>query len=194
MLPAGSSMPYCFDLVSLRCLVPCCKKSTTPIKIFNLLWHIVHQNIYLQPERYRVMLNRSSIVLFLLLLSSVSFAQSGRRVAPTPKPTPIIQTNDEAPLFSESKPNPPRHAIYSNRFPGIGNGTGKPVFTPKAETPVTVEDDDVVTVDTNLITIPVSVFDRNGLYRGFYNRISKFLRMVRSRRSPILAHLISHLP
>ena len=110
------------------------------------------------------MLKRSSILLFLLLLSSVSFAQSGRRVAPTPKPTPVAQTREDAPIYSESKPNPPRRATYADRFPGIGNGTGKPVFTPKTETPVTVEGDDVVTVDTDLITIPVSVFDRNGLY------------------------------
>ncbi|MBK6748494.1 MAG: VWA domain-containing protein [Acidobacteria bacterium] len=38
------------------------------------------------------------------------------------------------------------------------------MFTPASEVPVTVEGDDVVTVDTDLITIPVSVFDRNGLY------------------------------
>lgn len=110
------------------------------------------------------MLKRSSGLVLLLLFTSLSYAQSGRRVAPTPKPTPIVQTRDDAPNYSESKPNPPRRATYSDRFPGIGNGTGKPVFTPTAETPVTVEGDDVVTVDTDLITIPVSVFDRNGLY------------------------------
>lgn len=104
-------------------------------------------------------------MIFLLPVTAAAvFAQSGRRVAPTPKPTPVTQTRDDAPIFSESKPNPPRRATYADRFPGIGNGTGKPVFTPKTETPVTVEGDDVVTVDTDLITIPVSVFDRNGLY------------------------------
>ncbi|MBK7934271.1 MAG: VWA domain-containing protein [Acidobacteria bacterium] len=111
------------------------------------------------------MLERSSLILFLMLFAAASAsAQSGRRVAPTPKPTPVAQTRDDAPNYSESKPNPPRRSTYADRFPGIGNGTGKPVFTPASEVPVTVEGDDVVTVDTDLITIPVSVFDRNGLY------------------------------
>ncbi|MGB5012384.1 MAG: hypothetical protein WBO68_00025 [Pyrinomonadaceae bacterium] len=111
------------------------------------------------------MLDRSLLLLFLMLFAAASAsAQSGRRVAPTPKPTPAAQIRDDAPNYSESKPNPPRRSTYADRFPGIGNGTGKPVFTPASEVPVTVEGDDVVTVDTDLITIPVSVFDRNGLY------------------------------
>ena len=111
------------------------------------------------------MLNRTPILLFLLLLSTTSFAQSGRRVAPTPKPTPVTQTRDDAPRYSESKPNPPRRAVYADRFPGIGDGTGKPVFVPKTDSTVPAAgDDDVLKVDTELITIPVSVFDRNGLY------------------------------
>ena len=111
------------------------------------------------------MLKRTPIFLFLLLLSTISFAQSGRRVAPTPKPTPVTQTREDAPRYSESKPNPPRRATYADRFPGIGNGTGKPVFTPRSDSTVpAASDDEVLKVDTELITIPVSVFDRNGLY------------------------------
>lgn len=111
------------------------------------------------------MFNRLPLFLFLILFAAASaFAQSGRRVAPTPKPTPVAPTRTDAPIYSESKPNPPRRATYADRFPGIGNGTGKPVFTPTTETPITVEGDDVVMVDTDLVTIPVSVFDRNGLY------------------------------
>ena len=33
-----------------------------------------------------------------------------------------------------------------------------------SETPSSVEGEDIVKVETNLVTIPVSVFDRNGLY------------------------------
>lgn len=111
------------------------------------------------------MLKRTPILLFLLLLSTMSFAQSGRRVAPTPKPTPSGQSRDVVPQYSESKPNPPRRATFSDRFPGIGDGSGKPVFTPQTDpTASEASDDEVLKVDTDLITIPVSVFDRNGLY------------------------------
>lgn len=111
------------------------------------------------------MLKRTPILLFLLLLSTISFAQSGRRVAPTPKPTPLTQTRDDVPRYSESKPNPPRRSTYVDRFPGIGDGSGKPVFSPRSDASVpAASDDEVLKVDTELITIPVSVFDRNGLY------------------------------
>ncbi len=105
------------------------------------------------------------VIVYGILAVGFVFGQSGRRVATTPKPTPVAETRDETPQYSDSKPNPPRRAVYADRFPGIGDGSGKPTFTPKTdEKGVAVEGDDVVTVETDLITIPVSVFDRNGLY------------------------------
>jgi len=105
------------------------------------------------------------VILYGILAVGLVFGQSGRRVAPTPKPTPVAETRDKTPQYSDSKPNLPRRAVYTDRFPGIGDGSGKPTFTPKTDPKgVAVEGDDVVTVDTDLITIPVSVFDRNGLY------------------------------
>ncbi|MBK6748493.1 MAG: hypothetical protein IPG67_00325 [Acidobacteria bacterium] len=65
------------------------------------------------------MLERSSLILFLMLFAAASAsAQSGRRVAPTPKPTPVAQTRDDAPNYSESKPNPPRPQLMPIAFPG----------------------------------------------------------------------------
>jgi len=76
-------------------------------------------------------------------------AQSGRRIDPTPTPEVVRE-----PGFSESKPRigrikPPTALVPKETLP--------PVAT-------TVGDEDTLKVETNLITIPVSVFDRNGLY------------------------------
>ncbi len=117
-------------------------------------------------------MNRSSLAVALILSTAViASAQSGRRATPTPKPTPIVAVTPEIVTYSDSTPNPARRPKYSNRFPGIGDGTGAPVFTPKAGTTVPTTapaadggDDELLKVETNLITIPVSVFDRNGLY------------------------------
>lgn len=114
-------------------------------------------------------MNKSSFAIILVLLASTYVsAQSGRRATPTPKPTPFTVTTPETPPYSESIPNKARRTIYTNRFPGIGDGTGKPIFTPTIDamtaTSTKTSDEDLVTVETNLITIPVSVYDRNGLY------------------------------
>jgi VWFA-related protein len=98
------------------------------------------------------------IVAFLLSLSMAAFAQSGRRVKPTPTPVPV----QSEPEFSESTPKPkrpvwipPSQRINQNQNTAIAT---KPIMD---TTPDTEEE---VKVETNLVTIPVSVFDRNGLY------------------------------
>jgi len=102
------------------------------------------------------------VSLLVLMLSAGGFAQSGRRTAPTPAPTPRPDVPGQ---YSESKPRPPR-SRPTERFPGIGdNSKAKPSVTEteQAAKPA-AGDDEVLKVETNLITIPVSVFDRNGLY------------------------------
>lgn len=103
--------------------------------------------------------------LFLFVLGAISFGQSGRRAAPTPTPAPKVRAED-ASDYSESKPSPRRAARVTERFPGIGDGSNtKTNTTPAPPTSTDAKDDgDVLRVETNLITIPVSVFDRNGLY------------------------------
>jgi len=95
-----------------------------------------------------------SCLVFLLLLASVLAAQSGRRstveTSPTATPTPAPAVPQ--PSFSESVPHHPR--IRPADQPDSG----------KLATPLTVADNDTVKVETSLVTIPVSVFDRNGLY------------------------------
>lgn len=118
-------------------------------------------------------------VLFLsVLLSCLTLivpAQSGRRVE-TPAPTPVTQ-NSEVEDFSESKPSrlPPVYVSpkqqrellkerNKNAKKSEKNDKSK-VIEDKSNTSQTVSDgEDEITVETNLVTIPVSVFDRNGLY------------------------------
>lgn len=98
-------------------------------------------------------------------LFSISVAQSGRKIAvePTPEPTQNAETE---PDYSESAPRKPRV-----RLPDFRN-TGKRIAErPQQHTPQIVKADgidatdaELVKVETNLVTIPVSVFDRNGLY------------------------------
>ncbi len=102
-------------------------------------------------------------VLFIFLAFNFAFAQSGRRItaAPTPASTPVV--SDSPPQYSESKAQAPRRNRPTVGFPKLGQG-GSAKTTGTASAGVEVGDDEVVKVETNLITIPVSVFDRNGLY------------------------------
>jgi Ca-activated chloride channel family protein len=112
-------------------------------------------------------MNRLIAALFATLLSvSCVYTQSGRRVVAKPTPAPTAN-QDDASGYSESRPEAGRAARIGERFPGLGNG-GTSVTTPPAQTAEkTVEnEEEVLKVETNLITIPVSVFDRNGLYIG----------------------------
>ena len=116
---------------------------------------------------------KHSAFVFLLIfgLFSINFAQSGRRVTPLPTPAPIPEAERE-PDYSESAPRKPRVTSVRPTF-RVG-ADGKPTNSQKmqtntqdvtsATTPTIEGDDEIVTIDTNLVTIPVSVFDRNGLY------------------------------
>ena len=92
-----------------------------------------------------------ALLLMLLGGSAIVAAQSGRRIEAKPTPRPTVETPDQ---YSESTPRPGRIA------------RPKPQPTPTASTEVAPVSpgEDIVRVETNLITIPVSVFDRNGLY------------------------------
>jgi len=104
--------------------------------------------------------------LLICIAAGVLFAQSGRKATPTPKPTPAAK-QDDPDQYSESKPRAARTSTVTERFPGIGSGGNAKPDAPKIYAPATgtgKDDGDVLRVETNLITIPVSVFDRNGLY------------------------------
>ncbi|HVF47229.1 MAG TPA: VWA domain-containing protein [Pyrinomonadaceae bacterium] len=105
------------------------------------------------------------LIIVLLIIAACGFAaaQSGRRVTPPATPAPIA-SDDGTPRFSESKPRSRR--TRAERFPGValpGNGQS----SQSANIPVVSsapDDGEVLKIETNLITIPVSVFDKNGLY------------------------------
>ena len=99
----------------------------------------------------------------LLLITSFTFAQSGRRVAVQPKATPSTPVVDQdEPTFSESisvktRISPPR--------PVLRQAEGSQTAATPADAATTADSEgDVLKVETNLVTIPVSVYDRNGLY------------------------------
>lgn len=97
-----------------------------------------------------------SAFIVLLVFVATSLAQSGRRTTPTPTPTPFPQ---------------PAQYFESRSLPTRGRRlTPKPLqpstsATPTPESsPATTDGEDVLRVETDLITVPVSVFDRNGVY------------------------------
>jgi VWFA-related protein len=104
-------------------------------------------------------------LLLVIFATALVQAQSGRRSgAAKTTPTPFVREDDSS-GYSESKPQPDRATRLTERFPGIGDGSQvKSPVTPAADTPAVNEEDEVLKVETNLISIPVSVFDRNGLY------------------------------
>jgi len=93
------------------------------------------------------------LLLIFLLLSGCAdaFSQSGRKIAATPTPRPTVDERDQ---YSESTPRPGR----------IARPRTQPTPAPPAADTSAEAGEDVLRVETNLITIPVSVFDRNGLY------------------------------
>lgn len=95
-------------------------------------------------------------VAFLLSLSTAAFAQSGRRVKPTPTPVP------KDPEFSESTPKPKR-PIWIPPSQRINQNQNTAIVT-KPIMDTTPDTEDEIKVETDIVTIPVSVFDRNGLY------------------------------
>lgn len=100
-------------------------------------------------------------IVFAVLLSAVVSAQSGRRVAAPPTPVPVQGTRSDEPQYSESKSSDRR----SNRPVMVPT---RPVTTADTATKVEAADQPVegetLKIETNLITIPVSVFDQYGLY------------------------------
>ncbi len=107
-----------------------------------------------------VMKKLIAICLVLFGFSLVALGQSGRKITATPTPTP--KPVEEG--FSESKPSATKRI-----FPNLrGGDTSLPQMQTQTQTQqtesVSDSEDEVIKVETSLITIPVSVFDRNGVY------------------------------
>ncbi len=109
-------------------------------------------------------------LLWILSFTSVAAAQSGRKITPTPTPDQFESPKDPATetetVYSESKPLPKRAVMPLPDLRNVSDNDSKTKDrSNKKEIEVLSDsENDVVKVETNLITIPVSVFDRNGLY------------------------------
>lgn len=112
-----------------------------------------------------------AVCLFITGLLSFSFAQSGRKLI-TPTTQPSVAANDsdvnKTPEYSESTPRKVRPAYSVPDYRSAGKRISTKIQS-NSQNQTTVNEtvadgDDVVKVETNLVTIPVSVFDRNGLY------------------------------
>jgi Ca-activated chloride channel homolog len=121
-----------------------------------------------------------SLIMLALLTANTGLAQSGRRIKnqPAPTSTPQVQLTqdtqetEESVGYSESAPNAPRSISPRTRGskktkPEVKKEVKSPAQTTETvKTPSDSEnsDEEVVKVETNLVSIPVSVYDRNGLY------------------------------
>lgn len=114
-------------------------------------------------------------ILFTLLALFSAFAvnaQSGRRITPSKTPLPPVEDTESSKKadavvgYSESRPTAKRNVTTSPTLRSAPAKSNNDKATTKTTEPEVLgdSDDDVVKVDTNLITIPVSVFDRSGLY------------------------------
>ena len=104
---------------------------------------------------------------FVAAVPTLLFAQSGRKIEPTPTPVPSVE--EDPSTYSESTPQKKRPVQVWPALRGstVTRSQGGPQATakPTATAPSSDDSEDVVKVETNLVTIPVSVFDRHGLYK-----------------------------
>jgi VWFA-related protein len=133
-------------------------------RVSNLFRSREHQKSEITPGDFCVMTRIiTPLVLALFVVVSVT-AQSGRKITATPSPTPRVQ--EDADSYSESKPAPKRPVRVWPSLRGdssvksSNDASDTIAATPAAGT----ESEDFGKVETNLVTIPVSVFDRQGLY------------------------------
>lgn len=106
------------------------------------------------------MRNSLIFLLFVSVLTISAAAQSGRRIKPTPTPEPVAK--DPRETYSETTPKPKR-PVWTPPSARLNQKPAMIETKPIADTSEDGEDGEVK-VDTTLVTIPVSVFDRNGLY------------------------------
>lgn len=128
--------------------------------------HASNQGILVSRYCFKMMRIPAACFAILLLFAAVD-AQSGRRITPTP--TPEVERTEDTSTYSESTPQKKRPVQVwpSLRGDTISKSQSAPVLAGgKDAAPEAVVDgsEGVEKVETNLVTIPVSVFDRYGLY------------------------------
>lgn len=100
------------------------------------------------------------ILIFSFVFSAMTFAQSGRRIKALPKPVPTTKVGDQ---YSESRSYKPLR-IYP---PNYRKKKTKKKIMGKTEVGLGTKDEngeDIINIDSTLVTIPVSIHSKNGLY------------------------------
>ena len=113
------------------------------------------------------MLRFPGIIFCSLALLAQASAQSGRKFEkPEPAPSIVENETEKTPDFSESTPQPKRPKAAPAMRQAIENEKSRKasVNASAPEPSAASENEEVLKVETDLVTIPVSVFDRNGLY------------------------------
>ena len=111
------------------------------------------------------------IILLVLSFSMVVFSQSGRRLKKLPVPTPQPKAVD---LYSESRSNKPIRLYPPNykekkkkrrkkKKKKKKKGNKTETVQPTADTS-DINEDEIIKVDATLVTIPVSIHTKSGLY------------------------------
>lgn len=94
------------------------------------------------------------VLMFLSLLGISVFAQSGKKTRPRIVQNPGVEesqndnTNDRPPVLKGDT-----SSVYDDEPPPLPQRNPEPI-----------EDDEIVTIETNLVTMPVTVLDRNGKF------------------------------
>lgn len=90
------------------------------------------------------MVHKFLLIILIFTIAPCVFAQSGRNKTP------------ESPIPSPT----PRRIVYSptEKYPAPSNPSPTPKITPK----VVTDDDDTITIESNLVPIPVSILDAKG--------------------------------
>ena len=97
-----------------------------------------------------------AIVLLALVLAGAASGQSGRKAQPTPAPRPAATPSVDE--YSESQPT--SGPSYSRKRP---KQDAAKVIQPTTDTSAG-GDDEVIRVTTDLVTVPVAVYERSGVY------------------------------
>lgn len=106
------------------------------------------------------------ICLAIFSFFAIASAQSGRKTKPTPTPAPKQESEEKQ--YSESNSDRSRMENMLRDMRGgereSASKTSTSVGNSKSEPEMTADGVEILKIDNTLITIPVSVFDRNGIY------------------------------
>jgi VWFA-related protein len=136
-------------------------------------------------------------LLFVSLLFTAAFGQTNRATRPRIVPTPAPELRQAPPVLQNDTPQ------NSTKKPPVLTGGGVRPTTPsqneKKDDDVIADDNEIIKVETNLVTMPVSVLDRDGRFvsglqqrdfKVFENGIEQKLEYFQSVEKPFTVILL----